>query len=254
MFKNSYQSGFLSLLYALGSKPLQIWDQEGEASPRVQRRGAQATAAVARPRHRRCSRPWRRPPARPAHGATAAPLSPLFPAREGHVRRVTDEDIQGTALELAADNIANVHISCPADPTKTLGAAGRTGRTASQGAAPGRAGAGAGAWRRPGAARKHLAGAAAADRAPRSALRGAPPLAPPARAESGIKLPHLTLLVKNMKRYFSFEVMRRGEGGGPVRGAAAQQGGLGMGPPLPGQQQPTTPLPSPPPTPKGPPA
>ncbi|KIY95116.1 hypothetical protein MNEG_12843, partial [Monoraphidium neglectum] len=91
MFKNSYQSGFLSLLYSIGSKPLQIWDQD---------------------------------------------------VREGHVKRVTDEDIQGAVLELAADNIANVSISCPADPNKNL----------------------------------------------------------------GIKLPHLTLLVKNMRRYFSFEV------------------------------------------------
>jgi hypothetical protein len=26
----SYQSGFLSILYSIGSKPLQIWDKEGE--------------------------------------------------------------------------------------------------------------------------------------------------------------------------------------------------------------------------------
>jgi hypothetical protein len=29
MFKNSYQSGFLSIFYALGSQPLQIWGQDG---------------------------------------------------------------------------------------------------------------------------------------------------------------------------------------------------------------------------------
>jgi hypothetical protein len=29
MFKNSYQSGFLSILYSIGSKPLQIWDKQG---------------------------------------------------------------------------------------------------------------------------------------------------------------------------------------------------------------------------------
>ncbi|CAN6443351.1 unnamed protein product [Victoria cruziana] len=28
MFKNTFQSGFLSILYSLGSKPLQIWDKE----------------------------------------------------------------------------------------------------------------------------------------------------------------------------------------------------------------------------------
>ena len=38
------------------------------------------------------------------------------------MRRVTDEDIQGTVLELAAESIANASISCPADPGKTLGA------------------------------------------------------------------------------------------------------------------------------------
>jgi hypothetical protein len=26
----SYQSGFLSILYSIGSKPLEIWDKEGE--------------------------------------------------------------------------------------------------------------------------------------------------------------------------------------------------------------------------------
>ncbi|XP_051146445.1 uncharacterized protein LOC127262017 [Andrographis paniculata] len=28
MFKNTFQSGFLSILYSLGSKPLQIWDKK----------------------------------------------------------------------------------------------------------------------------------------------------------------------------------------------------------------------------------
>lgn len=27
MFTNAYQSGFLSILYSIGSKPLQIWDK-----------------------------------------------------------------------------------------------------------------------------------------------------------------------------------------------------------------------------------
>ena len=29
MFKNTFQSGFLSILYSIGSKPLQIWDKKG---------------------------------------------------------------------------------------------------------------------------------------------------------------------------------------------------------------------------------
>lgn len=30
MFKNTFQSGFLSILYSIGSKPLQIWDKTGK--------------------------------------------------------------------------------------------------------------------------------------------------------------------------------------------------------------------------------
>lgn len=30
MFRNTYQSGFLSILYSIGSKPLSIWDKNGE--------------------------------------------------------------------------------------------------------------------------------------------------------------------------------------------------------------------------------
>jgi hypothetical protein len=32
MFKNTFQSGFLSILYSIGSKPLQIWDKKGALS------------------------------------------------------------------------------------------------------------------------------------------------------------------------------------------------------------------------------
>lgn len=28
MFKNTFQSGFLSVLYSIGSKPLQLWNTE----------------------------------------------------------------------------------------------------------------------------------------------------------------------------------------------------------------------------------
>lgn len=33
MFKNTYQSGFLSILYSIGSKPLQIWDKQSNLMP-----------------------------------------------------------------------------------------------------------------------------------------------------------------------------------------------------------------------------
>ena len=39
MFKNTFQSGFLSILYSIGSKPLQLWhievDQLGSANRRI---------------------------------------------------------------------------------------------------------------------------------------------------------------------------------------------------------------------------
>lgn len=33
MFKNTFQSGFLSILYSIGSRPLEIWDKSGEQRP-----------------------------------------------------------------------------------------------------------------------------------------------------------------------------------------------------------------------------
>jgi hypothetical protein len=32
MFRNAFQSGFLSVLYSIGSKPLEIWDKQGEGA------------------------------------------------------------------------------------------------------------------------------------------------------------------------------------------------------------------------------
>ncbi|GMJ13721.1 hypothetical protein like AT3G12300 [Hibiscus trionum] len=91
MFKNTFQSGFLSILYSLGSKPLQIWDKEVE---------------------------------------------------NGHVKRPHDDDIQSDVLEIIGSNIQSTFITCPADPSATL----------------------------------------------------------------GIKLPFLVMIVKNLKKYFSFEI------------------------------------------------
>jgi len=91
MFKNTYQSGFLSILYSIGSKPLQIWHKE---------------------------------------------------VRNGHIKRITDDDIQSLVIEIMGTNVSTTYITCPADKKKTL----------------------------------------------------------------GIKLPFLVMIVKNMKKYFTFEV------------------------------------------------
>ena len=92
MFRNTYQSGFLSILYSIGSKPLQIWNKQ---------------------------------------------------VRNGHIKRITDQDIQSSVLEIMGTNVSTTFISCPADPKKAL----------------------------------------------------------------GIKLPFLVMIIKNLRKYFTFEVM-----------------------------------------------
>ncbi|VDD85562.1 unnamed protein product [Enterobius vermicularis] len=91
MFHNTFQSGLLSILYSIGSKPLQIWSKK---------------------------------------------------VRNGHIKRITDDDIQSLIIEIIGANVSTAYISCPLDASKTL----------------------------------------------------------------GIKLPYFVMIVKNLKRYFSFEV------------------------------------------------
>uniref|UniRef100_A0A3P9HQQ3 Cilia and flagella associated protein 20 n=1 Tax=Oryzias latipes TaxID=8090 RepID=A0A3P9HQQ3_ORYLA len=94
MFKNSFQSGLFSILFSIGSKPLQIWDEK---------------------------------------------------VRNGHIKRVLDDDIRSHVMEIEGVNVCTTYITCPADPKKTL----------------------------------------------------------------GIKLPFLVMIIKNQKKYFSFEVQVR---------------------------------------------
>jgi hypothetical protein len=62
--------------------------------------------------------------------------------RNGHIKRITDQDIQSSVLEVMSANVSTTYITCPADPQQTL----------------------------------------------------------------GIKLPFLVMIIKNLKKYFSFEV------------------------------------------------
>ena len=41
--------------------------------------------------------------------------------RNGHIKRITDADIQSSVLEIAGTNVSTTYITCPADPKKTLG-------------------------------------------------------------------------------------------------------------------------------------
>ena len=62
--------------------------------------------------------------------------------RNGHIKRITDQEIQSSVLEIMGTNVSTNYITCPADPKRTL----------------------------------------------------------------GIKLPFLVMIIKNLKKYFTFEV------------------------------------------------
>lgn len=91
MFRNTYQKGFLSVFFSIGSKPLSIWQNT---------------------------------------------------VQNGHIKRLTDEDLRSVALEIMGVNVATTYITAPIDPLATL----------------------------------------------------------------AIKLPFLVLIVKNMRKFFTFEV------------------------------------------------
>jgi hypothetical protein len=40
--------------------------------------------------------------------------------RNGHIKRITDNDVQSSVLELMGTNVSTNFITCPADPKKTL--------------------------------------------------------------------------------------------------------------------------------------
>ena len=94
MFRNTFQQGFLSILYSIGSKPLEIWGKY---------------------------------------------------VKNGHIKRLTDHDIQSSVLEIVGSNVSTTYITCPAGKKKVL----------------------------------------------------------------GIKLPFLVMIIKNLKKYFTFEVQVR---------------------------------------------
>lgn len=77
MFKESYQSGFLSILYSIGSKPLQIWEKN--------------------------STYW------------------VNTVENGYIKRLTDQDIQSSVLEIMGTNVTTTFVTCPKEKDKTLG-------------------------------------------------------------------------------------------------------------------------------------
>jgi hypothetical protein len=41
--------------------------------------------------------------------------------QNGHIKRITDNDIQSSVLEIMSTNISTTYVTCPVDPSKTLG-------------------------------------------------------------------------------------------------------------------------------------
>jgi len=41
--------------------------------------------------------------------------------QNGHIQRITDEDIQSSVLEIVGTNVSTNYIHCPGEPKKTLG-------------------------------------------------------------------------------------------------------------------------------------
>ncbi|XP_060518029.1 variable charge X-linked protein 3B-like isoform X2 [Cylas formicarius] len=91
MFSNSFQSGFMSIFFSVGSNPLDIWDKQ---------------------------------------------------VKNGHIRRIIDDEVKSLVLDIGGTNVATTYITCPIK----------------------------------------------------------------ARASLGIRLPYLVMIIKNMKKYFTFEI------------------------------------------------
>lgn len=83
MFKNTYQNGFLSILYSVGSKPLAIWGKQGICSSLL--------------------------------------YSCSLVVQNGHIKRLTDPDILSSVLEIMGTNVSTTYITSPEDPKQHLG-------------------------------------------------------------------------------------------------------------------------------------
>ena len=81
MFKNTFQSGFLSILYSIGSKPLQIWEK-------------QVMSYCIRSKCRQLEHPF----------FDACPAC-CAKVRNGHIKRITDNDIQSLVIEIVGTNV-----------------------------------------------------------------------------------------------------------------------------------------------------
>ena len=126
MFKNTFQSGVLSILYSIGARrqaaaPAQ---RGGHATANGNCLPARATlaagcrsartraCALCSPRASQCTR-------------ARSGSKPLQIWKEevnnGHCKRITDNDIQSSVLEIMSTNISTTFVTCPNFSDRTLG-------------------------------------------------------------------------------------------------------------------------------------
>lgn len=128
MLRGTYQPGLLSIFYSIGSKPLELWGEEGAETKR--QGGEEQEEWVAA---------WRDPGCwlgrglcareqslalRASPRATSSPLPPTSPiaVSDGTIARVTDEDLGSSALELWSTSPHSASVSCPPPGRGELGA------------------------------------------------------------------------------------------------------------------------------------
>lgn len=63
----------------------------------------------------------RHSPGRCLAAANPPPTTTTRAVEDGSVRRIMDEDIQSSVLDLRGSNVSTSYITCPADPAKALG-------------------------------------------------------------------------------------------------------------------------------------
>ncbi|KAG0220482.1 hypothetical protein B0O80DRAFT_452109 [Mortierella sp. GBAus27b] len=107
MFKNTFQSGFLSIFYSLGSDPLQLWAKRVGPPQSTKPKTAAPSSSSSSGDNT-------------SQAETGSPPPPPPPI-EPHVDFVIDETLNSQVLELLSTNLPSTFITTPSLATRTLG-------------------------------------------------------------------------------------------------------------------------------------
>ncbi|KAI8882697.1 DUF667-domain-containing protein [Backusella circina FSU 941] len=103
MFKNTFQSGFLSILYSLGNEPLQLWSSHLPSNDDdEQYKHHQKTVQQQEEEEEKQEE------IEDKHDVA-------------NIERVADDLISSSVIELTSPNLSNTYITCPAQLNRTLG-------------------------------------------------------------------------------------------------------------------------------------